>query len=279
MGERIIVSGGGELREMIPGERRVCRRVQLEGAGALLTAGGNLFAACDRGNVIWRMDGRTLAPGALFSGGPGVCQMLASRDGERLYALCGEADSLLALSARSGAPLLLNRVGVCPCAMAMDDVGETIAVAGGACGEVVLLRADTLCVTRRLQTAGVVFSALIAGNLVFALSLTESMNTELNVFRGAQAAQVIPLPGMPGALAKFGGRIAAATHEQIALLSEDGSRVVQRWPAQGRAGRMIPCSAGLLTVDTWTETLFLQTALGGRAVCLAAQARDAALLI
>ena len=44
MGETVVVSGGGELRELSLPRGQVVRRLTLEGAGALCAGGGSLFA-------------------------------------------------------------------------------------------------------------------------------------------------------------------------------------------------------------------------------------------
>lgn len=53
----------------------------------------------------------------------------------RLYALCADADSLLMLDAVSGAPMMVNRVGVNPSAMALDETGTLLAVAAENAGK------------------------------------------------------------------------------------------------------------------------------------------------
>lgn len=256
MGERMIVSGGGELREYASLDGPPARRIALEGSGALCAGDGCLYVACDGHDMIWRMDSSLLVPTGLFAGGPGVCQMLLSKDHTRLYVLCSEADSLLMLSADSGTPMIVNRVGVNPCAMAMDESGEMIAVAAGACGEILMLSASTLNLVSRLQTPGVAFGTAISSGAVYALSLNEAMNSTLTTFLPGGRRSDVALDGMPGAMAVLQEGVAAATHQEICLVVHGGARILSRLHAPGRAGRLIPSEYGLLMTDTWSDSLY-----------------------
>ena len=256
MGEGFIVSGSDGVRVYAGTSKEPLSACSLKGAGALCTAGGEVFAAGDEDNAIWRLNGDTLMPTGVFHGGPGIVQLLPSGDGKRLYALCAEADSLLMLSAKNGAPMLLSRAGVNPCAMAMDERGETIAVAGGACGEVLLLSAHSLCLNRRLGTCGMVFSVAIGANRIYALSLTETMNSVLTSFLPGGKRHELPLCGMPGALCLLPGCIAAATHRGLYFAALDGSAVLRRFESPGRAGRLFELAEGILMTDIWNDTLF-----------------------
>lgn len=273
MGIRTIVSGGDEVRENVCGGRRI----HLKGAGALAAAGNRVYVFSSWGNMIWGLDCRTLIPTGLFAGGPGVCQMMASRDHERLYALCEEADSLLMLSAKDGAPLLVNRAGVGPRAMAMDKAGEVIAVAGGASGEILLMDSRTLSISARLETDGMAFGVLLWKGRVYALSLDETLNSVCTVFSQGGKRNVCLLPGMPGTLCVLGGQVAVVTHEGLFFLSPEGACVTGGQPVPGRAGRMLEAPEGLLMTDMWSDTLFVLRANG----CwnrVAENVRDAALI-
>lgn len=275
MGESMVVSGGGGLRLIELPQGRTVARTALEGASALCAGGDSVYAASRWGEVIWRLHAEPLVPTGLFAGGPGICRMLLSRSGRQLYALCGEADSLVMLDAHSGAPLLLNRVGVGPCAMAMDGEGRRIAVAGGGSGEVIVLSAGSLCLERRLATCGMVFGAAIGG-AVYAMSLEESMNTAVTAFLEDGGQCVRMLPGMPGALALCGDSLLAATHAGLYALDPMTLRVRMSCDVPGRAGRLIPARSGIVMIDQWSDGLFLRE--GGRWRLLCEQAVDAALI-
>lgn len=256
MGERIVVSGDGGVRVYASPPGRMLTACGLDGAGAICAARDCLFVASDRDNAIWRLDQNTLMPTGIFAGGPGISQMLSSGDGKRLYALCSDADSLLMLSLESGMPLVVNRVGVNPCAMAMDERGDTIAVAGGACGEVLLLSALSLSLIGRLPTRGVVFSVAMASDCVYALSLTETMDAVMTSFLPGGTRHELALDGMPGALSVLPDCIAAATHQAMTFASRDGCKVLGQLHVPGRAGRLWFLPGFMMMIDTWSDALF-----------------------
>lgn len=256
MGERIVVSGDGGVRVYACPPGRLLTACGLDGARAICAAQDCLFVASDRDNAIWRLDKNTLMPTGIFAGGPGISQMMPSGDGKRLYALCSDADSLLMIGVESGMPLVVNRVGVNPCTMAMDERGDTIAVAGGACGEVLLLSALSLSVIGRMATCGVVFSVAMAADCVYALSLTETMDAVLTAFLPGGVRHELPLNGMPGALSVLPDGIAAATHQSVTFASRDGRRVFGRLQVPGRAGRLWALPGCMMMIDTWSDSLF-----------------------
>ncbi|HIS94693.1 MAG TPA: hypothetical protein IAC19_02860 [Candidatus Ventricola gallistercoris] len=276
MERRIIVSGGDELREYLPPDLAPGRRIRLEGAGALCTSGGQIFCACDWGDVIWRLDGRLLVPTALFAGGPGICQLCVSAGGGRLYALCADADSLLMLDAASGAPMMVNRVGVNPSAMALDETGTLLAVAGGECGEAVLLCASTLSVVKRLPMPGMVYAVALRGGMVYALSLNESLNSTLTTVSPGGIRQTLSLDGMPGLLMHHGPSLLCATHEHLYEIAPDGGRILHAQEAAGRAGRLLFGPRIMLLCDKLGESVLSMNRLTGSWRLLCENARDMA---
>ena len=102
MEERMIVSGGDEVRVFAPPKREPQEQIRLEGAGALCVSHGTVFCASDWGDTVWRLDAERLVPTGLFAGGPGMKRILSSPDGTRLLLLCAEADSVLLLDAGCG---------------------------------------------------------------------------------------------------------------------------------------------------------------------------------
>lgn len=228
--------------------------VRLERAGALAAQGGNIFCAC--GEVIWRLEASRLVPAALFAGGPGVCQLALSPCGKRLYALLEDADSLLMLDALSGAPLVVNRVGVCPRAMALDEGREIVAVAGGECARTVLLCARTLNVLSQLPMPGIVYAVALSGGNVYSLSLSDTLNTTLTTVSPGGVCRSLALAGMPGALCLSGGRLLVATHGSLYTIAADGSCVLRRQNAAGRARRLFACGGRLLLCDLLGEAVY-----------------------
>ena len=217
-------------------------------------------------------------PTGLFAGGPGIAQMMLSRDGKHLYALCAEGDGLLMLCAGSGTPELFCRVGVNPCAMAMDESGDVIAVAGGACGEVFLLNARSLLLNKRLPACGMVFSVAISEECVYALSLTETMDSVLTAFLPDSSRREILLPGMPGTLCILPEGVLAATHCGLFFVSRDAGVVWRRMPAPGRAGRIVMLRDGMVMTDQWTERLFWFGYKSREWKCIAQGVKDTAAL-
>lgn len=278
MKEHLIVSGGDELREFpLPGASGG-RRIRLEGSGALCAAGDSVFCACDWGDVIWRIDGALLVPTGLFAGGPGMCDLMLSPDGELLYALCADADSLLALSASSGAPLMVNRVGVNPRSLSMDESGEVIAVAGGECASAVLLSARTLKVLGQIPMPGIVYSVALCAGRVHALCLNEALGSTLITVLPGGARRTLRLPGMPGLLARGARELVAATHEHLFFVSPDGSRILRSRDAAGRAGRLFDLDGALILHDSLGEAVYRRAAGGGCWRLVAEGARDATIL-
>lgn len=275
MEERMILSGDNALRELRPGSGRVSSCIELAGAGALAAFGEELYVASEFGNVIWRLRSQGMIPVGLFAGGPGICQMMLSRDGNRLCALCSEADSILMLCAKTGAPMVINRAGVAPCAMALDDTGKSILVAGGASGEVLRFDEQTLRLTQRFDTPGMVFSVLAAGKEIYALSLDETMNSVLTIF-SASGKHCVSLAGMPGTLCRLDGRVAAATHEGIYVIDAERKQVCRCCRSSGRAGRLFENRHGLWMTDLWGENLMFYGGGGWRVA--AKRVRDVLML-
>lgn len=278
MGERLIVSGGDELREFRLDDAGQGRRIRMEGSGALCAAGDSVFCACDWGDVIWRVDGGMLVPTGLFAGGPGMCDLLLSPDGKRLYALCADADSLLTLSAASGAPLMVNRVGVNPRQVAMDESGEVLAVAGGECASAVLLSASTLNVLGQIPMPGIVYSVALCAGRVYGLSLNDALGSTLTTVLPGGVRQTLSLPGLPGLLFRGRRDLIAATHEHIFAISADGTRILGVRDAAGRASRLFEREDGWIMHDNLGESVYRLRKGSGRWRLVVEDARDATLL-
>ncbi len=228
------------------------RQAALEGAGALCLKGRQLLCAC--GCAVWRLDRQSLAPLGVFSGGPGVCDLKTSPDGRLLYVLCGDADSVLVCDGESGQAMMLNRAGVNPRQMVLED--GILAIAGGESGCVELFDALSLEAIRRISMPGPVYSVCLWAGCVHALCLTERLSSVL--VRASQAGtQQLPLPGMPGRLCRAGGRLLVQTQGRLYGVSPDGLRVClgSRMPA--RAAQM----------EAADGKLYLLDALGERVLC------------
>ena len=239
MQKHIVVSGGDELRSFALPMLGETRRIRLDDAGALCAWGETVFCASGWGDVIWRLDAERMIPTGLFAGGPGMRRLLLSPDGERLYALCTEADSVLLLDAVSGAPLVLNRAGLNPQNITLDETGDTLAAAAGESGDVLLLHARTLSLLARLPMPGMVYDVRLRNGSVYALCLNEAMMSTLVTVPPCGIRQMLRLEGMPGALAMCGETLLCATEGFLHAVSMDGTRVLRTEKAAGRADRML----------------------------------------
>lgn len=277
MERQIVVSGGDELNVFSLPDMTRLRGVRLEGAGALCAAEEEIFCASTWGDVIWRLHGRRLIPTGLFAGGPGMTALARSPDGRRLYALCSDADSVLMLDAQSGTPLMLARAGLNPPQFALDGEAQVLAVAGGACGEALLLSAGTLKLLGRLAMPGPVLSVALCGGTVHALCLNETLNTTMVTVERGGAQRQRQLSGMPGALLGHAGTLLAATQGCLYIFTAQGDLLGSRH-APGRAGRLTTDGSRLMLCDALGETLFALGACGGRWRTVCEPALDAAVI-
>lgn len=276
MKKRIIVSGGDEIRELddslMPG-----RRIQLEGSGALCAAGDEIFCACSWGDMILKLNAAQLVPTGLFAGGPGMRELIVSRDGERLFALCSDADSLLMLSSKTGAPMMINRVGVNPLSVTQDETGDMLAVACGEYACTALLCAHTLDVCARYPMPGIVFSVALLRGTVYSLCLDETLSSTLTTIMPGGVRRMIRLCGMPGSLHAGERALLVATQERLYTVSLDGARVLRERAVCGRAEQMLMLDHALLLRDGLGERLYALEDGAKRPQCVAEHAAHAAL--
>lgn len=269
MTKRIIVSGSDRLREFVLSGRKPGRQIRLEGAGTLCASAGQIFCAC--GSVIWRLDGGMLVPTALFAGGPGISRMCAFEGG--LLALCADADSVLLMDEASGAPLVINRVGLCPRDMALDEAAGVLAVAGGETGEAVLLSARSLHVVERLSMPGMVYGVALRAGTVHALCLNDALDTTLVTVLPGGVRQTLTLAGMPGMIERRDNDLLCATQGHLYTVSLDGRRILSLMEAAGRPRRIIEAENERLILDPLGENVYALCLPGGcwRLLCSGAQ--------
>lgn len=262
MEERMIVSGGDEVRVFAPPKREPQEQIRLEGAGALCVSHGAVFCASDWGDTVWRLDAERLVPTGLFAGGPGMKRILPSPDGTRLLLLCAEADSVLLLDAGCGLPLVLARAGLNPQNIALDETGDVLAVAAGESGEVLLMSARSLTLLRRMSMPGMVFDVTLCGGTVHALCLNDALDATLVTVPQIGARQILPLPGMPGRVTADGGRLLCATEGFLHAVSRDGMRLLHTEHAPGRAGGCQRYAGAMLLCDALSERIFARSSGG-----------------
>lgn len=234
------------------------RSAPMRGSGVLCPAGNGLFCAGEDG-VLWRLHCRTLMPQAVFQGGPGICDLLVSRDGARLYALLGEADSILMLDASSGRAQIVCRCGCNPQHMVL--CADTLAAAGGESGCVHLYDAHTLEKKTEIAMPGPVQSIALQGESVFALCLTAELNTVLVSWNGACRSTAL-LEGMPGYLCLGGDTLFAAVYGALYAFSLDDLHLRFRLKAPGRASKTCISDHSMLLYDPLSQSLRMINSAG-----------------
>ncbi len=187
-----------------------------------------------------------------------------SRDGAALYALCSEGDSVLMIDLDRGEPVLLNRAGMNPRSMAIDE--GMLAVAGGESGEVHLLCARSLRVLDHLAMPGPVYAVAMQAGHIHALCLTASLNCVLVTITGCIRSEHI-LSGLPGCLFVGHKALYAATEGTLYTVSLDGTRILGMCAAPGRASWMDEADGRLLLLDAYSEGMFLRERTGWRLLC------------
>lgn len=260
MAERLIVTGGGKVRALDSATLAETARISLTGSGAVCRFERNLFVSSGWGDVIWRLAVDSLVPTALFAGGPGVSRLMTTPEG-RLLVLCADADSLM-LMTQDGAPLVVNRAGVNPRSMALSPDGRMVLVSGGASGEALLFEAANLSLLRALPMAGLVHDAVFYGDTICTLVMTETLDTLLCLVGTCGHVRMLPLSGMPGAIAAGGGALLCQAGGRLYRVSAEEGRVIRIWNAPGRAERMLKAGEKLLMLDSLTESLLAQDRRG-----------------
>ena len=262
------------LRLFEGGSLKQVNQTQLGGAGALCTGGGRIYCASERDHVIWQMDSRTLMPGALLAGGPGMRDLMLSPDGNLLYVLCSDGDSVLMLDACAGTPLLLCRAGARPARMALDGGARVLAVAGGRSSSVLLFDAQTLERIAEMPMPGEVCDVELHRGAVYALCMSEPQGSVLVGVFPYGMRRTRGLPGLPGALLAMGNTVAAATEDAVHLLDASELRCRACLRINGRPSRLMAAQARLVCIDQYTQRLLEAKRDGCFSVC--AQAEDIA---
>ena len=230
----------------------VLGHAQLAGAGALCVGEKSLFCADDSG-VIWRLSRKSLLPESVMGGGPGICDLCLSRNESRLYALLGEADSVLMIDGQTGRPLLVNRCGCNPSQILL--CGDLLAAAGGESGKVHLYDADTLVCRNEISMPGPVCAVALAGSRLYALCLTPQLSTLLVAMEG-ERKQLLNLEGMPGALLIHGKYLYAATQGLFHVFDLESLRLMKKIPAAGRPSQMVSAGQCVIAYDPLSQRVY-----------------------
>lgn len=225
----------------------------MKGAGAICADEESVFCAGADG-AIWRLARRSLMPQSIFSGGPGVCDLSVSPDGKKLFALVGEADSVLMSDVLTGKPEAVNCCGCNPQQLTFGD--GILAVAGGESGCVHLYDPATLAGLGQISMPGPVYGAAIRDGCIYALCLTAQLNSILIRKKGASQRSLL-LEGMPGCLYMADSVLLAATQGWLHVLSLDDFRLLLRQKAPGCAARMRIVNGRVFLHDPLSERAWM----------------------
>lgn len=266
-----LVSGGDRLRWISLSQGDVLAETTLEGCGAVCVHGEIVFAAVRGEEAIYRLDERLL-PSGIYAGGPGMRTMCVSPDGERLYVLLADADSVLMLAAASGAPQLLARAGVNPRQMRLDAENELLVIAGGGDGCAHLLEARSLRLLRSIREEGVCWDAVPLDNVLYLLMLTPALTTLLVARSEREGRQCVALAGTPGSICRVAdGMLWVCAGEWLYAVDPHTLRVARKTFAGSHAGKLIGIGRRCLLLNPVSERLWLLGMGQRRLLCRDAQ--------
>jgi len=210
----------------------------IPGAGALCAWRGAVLCADGAENCVRVLDAGTLETLRRIPAGPGIRTLLPGMDGASLYALAGDADSLLKLDATDGTLQLLARVGVQPRDLAMDASGRMLAVAGGASCCVHILRGDTLAAIATIDVDGIAVGVCFGPGTLWVLCAAgqEEMSSCLMRVRTGnwRIERVLRMEGMPGGLIGLPDEGALiGLLDGVLYVGKHGKRAAWRIPLEG----------------------------------------------
>ncbi len=200
---------------------------------------------------------------SVFSGPPGLECMQSSPDGAWLYLLSGEADSLHAVAAETGELIYGNEAGVYPRSIHVHPNGKTVAVAGGASGEVLLFQAPSLNLYRRISVPGIACRvAFVEGGIAVLCAVEDDEVQTLLGYIGSNRSQmdeVMVLPGLPGTLQPLpDGSVLASSVGTLAKVPLRQKAMVWRSDSFGLPGAL----------SVWGEEVLVSDPLLGKVMAL-----------
>lgn len=231
-----------------------CRAMGAE--GRLLCRGqGRIFCAGDRACFCCDEAG---APLMQFPTPSGVCGMEAGQG--MVYLLSSDCDSLSAWSARTGEMVFSAPSGVYPRGLAMHPDGRHLAVAGGAAGEVWVFneRLETLRVYR---VPGVAVGVCFLQKGLAVLCAVDGKGDELSglllrISPMGVISEWFSCPEAPCCLCRAGNGCAAACHQKVYFLSEEGR--IRRTLFCAYPERVRCCGGLTLIADPWQGKVLLE---------------------
>lgn len=210
----------------------------MPGAGALCSWRGAVLCAAMDDACVWELDAQSLEIRRNIPAGPGIRVLRPGMDGVSVYALAGDADSLLKLDMASGTMEMLTRVGVQPRDVAVEPSGRWIAVAGGAACCVYILRSDTLAPQATIDVDGIAVGVCFLPGALWVLCAVgqEEMGSRLVRMRTGtwRTERTLEMEGMPGGLIGLPDEgVLLGLLDGVAYVAKHGKRVAWRIPLEG----------------------------------------------
>ncbi len=238
---RLLVSdiGNGMLTAYDAGTLAPLASCDIRGAGALCAWKGAVLCADREEDCVHVLDADTLESLRCIPAGPGIRALKPGMDGASLYALAGDADSLIKLDMSGGGALqMLTRVGVQPRDLAMEPGGRTLAVAGGASCCVHILQSDTLASKATIDVDGIAVGVSFAPGVLWVLCAVgqEEMSSSLVRVRTSnwRVERALPMEGMPGGLITLPDEgVLIGVLDGVIYVAKHGKRAAWRIPLEG----------------------------------------------
>ncbi len=211
---------------------------EIPGAGALCAWRGGVLCAAEQQDAVLELRADTLETMRSIPAGPGIRVLRPGLDGASLYALAGDADSLLKLDMAEGALAMLTRVGVQPRDLAVEPGGRWLAVAGGASCCVHILRSDTLAAQATVDVGGIAVGVSFAPGALWVLCAVgqeEMASSLLRVRTGNwRVERTLRLEGMPGGLIGLPDEgVLVGLLDGVVHVAKHGKRATWRIPLEG----------------------------------------------
>ena len=238
----------------------------MEACGLVCTGGGMIFAAEENERAIYRFDENLLLSG-VYAGGPGMRSLCVTADGERLYVLLSDADSVLMLSAGDGLPMFLARAGVNPQSMHLDESGKCMVIAGGKDGSALMLCPHTLRQLHVVWEEGICVDALLCGDTLCMLLLDGTMNARLILRYGEARRRMFCLCGMPGSLYAAENELLVCAGEYVYVFDVQAMCMKGKLPAGGACGKLFAAEKQLLLLSPLQEKLYSFHGKGWNLLC------------
>jgi hypothetical protein len=237
---RLLVSDAGDGTLTAYDARTLAPLVSrdLPGAGPLCAWHGAVLCTDSADGCVRVLDAGTLDTLRSIPAGPGIRALRPGLDGASLYALAGDADSLLKLDITGNTLQMLARVGVQPRDLALDPSGRMLAVAGGASCCVHILRSDTLTSAATIDVGGIAVGVCFGPGVLWALCAAgqEEMSSCLIRMRAGswRIERRLHMEGMPGVLVGLPDEgVLIGLLDGVVYVARHGKRAAWRIPLEG----------------------------------------------